>query len=146
MVTAKRAAIRREEENMPATPTDRAAPFLIGDHLAIDFLNSISGDGTEWLGSGRDLVDWLEAAGAVAPEVAKMFREAGGSSRLDAVAERARGLREWLRGCLRAHAADGMTESALAALKPLNGLLAADDSYGQVAAAEEGPRGHRHLH
>ena len=46
-----------------------ASPHLIGDHLALDFLNSRvgpdAGGAGDWLADGTRFVDWLVAAGAV---------------------------------------------------------------------------------
>ena len=56
---------------------DRPPPFFIADHLALDFLNSIAspkGVPVEWLRDGRDLVDWLEQANVIGPDVAARFR------------------------------------------------------------------------
>src|SRR5262249_13624933 len=86
----------------PQTGKIRPPAFLVGDHLALDFLNSRStprGVWTEWLRDGEEFLDWLEQAGAINAKVASRFREdAGNRLVLDAVAERARNLREWLRG------------------------------------------------
>ena len=52
---------------------DRPPAFFIADHLALDFLNSIAsprGVPIEWLRDGRDLVDWLEQAHVIGPDVA----------------------------------------------------------------------------
>jgi predicted RNA-binding Zn ribbon-like protein len=131
---------------MTVTPPHRPDAFFVGDHLAMDFLNSITNDGTEWLGNGHDLIGWLETAGAIDPPLAAKFRAEGDPRRLDAVSARARDLRDWLRGFLHTHGEEGMTASVLADLGPLNDLLAEDDSYGQVVAAHGEPGGHQPLH
>ncbi len=117
----------------------RPAPFFIGDHLAMDFLNTTAapwGERIEWLGSGADLVDWLERAGAVDGAVAARFRaDKDASGALDAVAEQARALREWLRGFVQRHAGKTLGPAAVGELGPLNRLLARDDSYRQIEAA-----------
>ena len=57
---------------------DRPPPFFVGDHLVLDFLNSIASPKdvpVEWLRDGRDLVDWLEQANVIAVDVAARFRQ-----------------------------------------------------------------------
>jgi predicted RNA-binding Zn ribbon-like protein len=114
----------------------RPAPFFIGDHLALDFLNTAaapSGAWIEWLANGADLVDWLERAGAINAAVAASFRaDAVPLRTLDTVAEQARRLREWLRGFLGRRAGKVLKASALVELEPLNRLLERDEIYRQV--------------
>jgi len=120
----------------------RPPPFFVGDHLALDFLNSTAapwGERIEWLGNGADLVDWLEMARAIPPEVALQFRAEGDTFRaLDAVAEQARGLREWFRDFVGRHEEMPLGVQAIEELQPLNRLLARDESYRVVEAAHEG--------
>ena len=117
----------------------RPAPIFVGDHLAMDFLNSTavpSGERIEWLLSGPDLVDWLKRAGAIESEIASDFSAEGSALRaLDAVAGQARTLREWLRRFVIRHAGHALGASALRELTPLNRLLSRDDSYGRVELA-----------
>ncbi len=119
----------------------RPAPLFLGDHLAMDFLNTTAapwGERIEWLGSGADLVGWLERAGAVDGAVAARFRaDTDAPGALDAVAEEARTLREWLRGFVERHAGKVLGAAAVRELGPLNRLLARDDSYRQIEATTE---------
>jgi predicted RNA-binding Zn ribbon-like protein len=123
---------------MTIDQSHRPPAIFVGDHLALDFLNSRStpsGVWTEGLGDGGDLIDWLEQAGAIEPAVATRFRtEDGALRRLDGIAERARDLREWLRAFVERHAGRELGEDAIAELALLNHLLAEDDSYTQVEA------------
>lgn len=115
---------------------DRVPALFVGDHLALDFLNTRSapaGVWTDWLGDGRDLVDWLEQAGAIEADVVGRFRSAGAT---DPVAERARALRAWLRGFVERHAGSELGPNVLAELAPLNALLAENDGYLQVEVLE----------
>jgi predicted RNA-binding Zn ribbon-like protein len=127
----------------------RPAPFFIGDHLALDFLNTTGvpwGERIEWLGGGSDLVDWLEQAGALPPEIAHRFQtENDAFGMLDIVAEQARGLREWWRGFVERHQSKPLTARALVELQPLNQLLARDELHHVVDAAgsaQAGTHGH----
>jgi predicted RNA-binding Zn ribbon-like protein len=125
-------------ENLPPHPKPRPPAFFNGDHLALDFVNSRStplGVWTDWLRDGIDLLDWLEEAGAIEGADASRFREdSGAREALDEVAERARTLREWLRGFVARHAGRAIGAEAAAELGPLNDLLARSDSYWQVEA------------
>jgi predicted RNA-binding Zn ribbon-like protein len=116
---------------------DRPPPFFIGDHLALDFLNTIATPRdvpVEWLRNGRDLVDWLEQARAIAADVAARFRPSQEQRELDAVARRAREFRDWLRGFVTRHKGKPLTTAAVKALGPLNEMLAGDTNYPIVEA------------
>jgi predicted RNA-binding Zn ribbon-like protein len=120
---------------------DRPPPFLIGAHLALDFLNSIASPKdvpVEWLRDGRDLVDWLEQANVIAPDVGERFRQSKDQRGLDGVAGRAREFRDWLRGFVTRRMGKPVTAGAAKALGPLNELLAGDTSYLVVEAAAGG--------
>ena len=78
----------------------RPPAFFVGEHLALDFLNTTAtprGARVEWLADGKDLVDWLEQARSIEAAAAARIRESG-SGALDEVARQAREFREWLRG------------------------------------------------
>jgi predicted RNA-binding Zn ribbon-like protein len=119
----------------------RPAPFFVGDHRAIDFLNSIATPKDvpiEWLADGRDLVDWLEHAGMIEAAVALGLRASSNGRELDAIARRARGLRDWLRGFVTRHMGKPLTSVAVKALGPLNELLAEGSSFKVVEAGDGG--------
>jgi predicted RNA-binding Zn ribbon-like protein len=126
---------------MSASFTSRPAPYFVGDHMALDFLNSIAapqGEAIEWLGDGSDLLSWLERAHAIDPQVASRIRREHDTFRaLDAVAEQARNLREWLRAFVTRHAGAPLSAQAIKELHPLNRLLARDEIYRQVEATEQ---------
>lgn len=112
--------------------SDRPPAFFVGEHLALDFVNTLAaphGTPIEWLDDGKDLVDWLEAAAAIEPAAAKV-REFGQKA-LDEVAGRAREFRQWLRKFVTAHKGKQLRTTA-AALEPLNALLAAENSFARV--------------
>src|SRR5580700_10252694 len=102
---------------------DRPPAFFVADHLALDFLNSIAsprGVPIEWLGNGRDLVDWLEQANVIGPDVATRLRRSTDQRALDSVAGRAREFRDWLRGFVTRHMGKPLTTAMAKALGPLN--------------------------
>jgi predicted RNA-binding Zn ribbon-like protein len=115
---------------------DRPAPFFIGDHPALDFLNTTATPRearVEWLADGKDLLDWMEAAGMIEAGDAARFRGPKGRRALDEVARQAREFREWLRRFVTGHMDESLR--ATAALGPLNRLLAEDNSFQRVEAA-----------
>jgi predicted RNA-binding Zn ribbon-like protein len=126
---------------MTDNPTPRPAASFVGDHLALDFLNtrsSSAGPPIEWLRNGADLLDWLQQAGAIDAAVAARF--GADTAALDAVAQEARGLREWLRPFVQRHAGRELGAVTDEELAPLNALLARDDSHLQVATGDAQPR------
>jgi predicted RNA-binding Zn ribbon-like protein len=116
---------------------DRPRPFFVGDHLALDFLNTIATPKdvpVEWIRDGPDLIDWLEQAQVISADVASRFRSSNDQQALDAVTEKARTFRDWLRGFVTRHMGKPLGTSAAKVLEPLNALLAQDNSYPVVEA------------
>ena len=104
--------------------SNRPPAFFVGEHLALDFLNTTAtprGTRIEWLGDGKDLVDWLEHARSIEPAAAARIRESG-SDALDEVARQAREFRQWLREFVTARMGKTLRATA-AAVAPLNELL-----------------------
>ena len=121
--------------------TPRPAPFFVGEHPALDFLNTVAapwGEPIEWLGSGRDLLEWLVRAELVSAAVAQRTAR---EQELDAVARRARELREWFRDFVRKHAGRALTPSAVRGLDRLNQLLERDEIYRQLQAIRRPAKG-----
>jgi predicted RNA-binding Zn ribbon-like protein len=117
-----------------ATETGRPLPIFVGDHLALDFLNSVAspdGEPIEWLATGQDLLHWLDRAGLIDAPAIEHFR-AVGARELDNVAKDARALREWLRGFVAKHSGKALRPNALTELKRLNQLLACGDVYYEI--------------
>lgn len=116
----------------------RPAPFFVGDHLAMDFLNSVAspfGEPIDWIADGADLIAWLDAARAVPADVLARFRSQTGTRALGTIATKARELREDFRVFLRRHAGRPVTRNALRDLDALNELLNKDDQYSQIEPA-----------
>lgn len=127
------------------TEPERPLPFFVGDHLALDFLNTVATPkdvSIEWLRDGRDLIDWLEQAKIIATDVASRFRASKDQRALNRVAGKAREFRDWLRGFVTQHMGKPLATVAAKALVPLNDLLAGDTSYPVVEAvgSEQGLR------
>jgi predicted RNA-binding Zn ribbon-like protein len=117
----------------------RPAPMFVADAHGLDFLNTVAtpaGSAVEWLGSGEDLLTWLEQAGLISSDVVSAVRARTIPGELDAVAERARLLREWFRGFVLAHAGRPVESKALPELEPLNRLLERDEAYGEIVVSD----------
>jgi predicted RNA-binding Zn ribbon-like protein len=115
---------------------NRPPAFFVGEHLALDFLNTIAtprGAPIEWLSNGKDLIDWLEQGGSIEPAFAARIQEWSNDA-LDEVARQARDFRKWLRGFVTARMGKPLRATAIA-LAPLNELLARDNSFQQVETA-----------
>jgi predicted RNA-binding Zn ribbon-like protein len=114
---------------------DRSPPMFIADTKSLDFLNSVAtpvDTPVEWIADGEDLLVWVEAAGMIDPSDAKALRRRTNRAELDAVAVKARTLREWFRGFVVNNMGRPLKGSALEQLKPLNRALQLDESFGQV--------------
>jgi predicted RNA-binding Zn ribbon-like protein len=122
--------------NRPSIPA-----LLIADALGLDFLNSI---GTpvdveiDWIGNGEGLLVWLEQASLVPAPVLDAFRKRALPGELDAVAARARSLREWFRGFVARHKGQPLTRQALADIEPLRRLLERDETFTEIVAHDHG--------
>jgi predicted RNA-binding Zn ribbon-like protein len=115
--------------------------LLVGDHPAVDFLNTHATPGgvaTEFLAGGADLLNWLQQAQLIDAGTAAKFRDDPAlATELEVVAKGARALREWLRAFVRRHAGQPLTAAVQAELGPLNLLLAGDKSYAKVTGGPE---------
>jgi predicted RNA-binding Zn ribbon-like protein len=115
----------------------RPPPFLIADHVGLDFLNTVAvpvDAEIEWLRSGDDFLAWLKQAGLVPDEVLVAFRRSAVPGELDAVAAQARALRDWFKLFVYKHMGRPLEPAALRELEPLNQLLARDEEFGQIVA------------
>ena len=118
----------------------RPSPIFVADAKGLDFLNSIATQvdtPVDWLGSGDDLLAWLEEADLVPPDVLKILKTSALPGELDAVAAQARSLREWFRGFVQKHKGKTLRASALRQLDPLNRVLERDEVFGQVAPRDQ---------
>ena len=115
----------------------RLPAMFLAEAPALDFLNTraipVDVD-VEWLGSGEDLLAWLQTAKLLDQDSLDEVRALATPGELDAVAAQARALREWLRGFVQRHRGKPLARSAEAELEPLNGLLARDRTFTQLVA------------
>jgi predicted RNA-binding Zn ribbon-like protein len=127
-------------------PLDRPAAIFVGNHLALDFLNTVAtpqGAIVDWLRDGQDLVRWLQDAQVVESLIAARTRSWRRDS-LDEVAGQARDFRKWLREFVMARMGKPLHASARA-IAPLNDLLARDKSFPRVGVAKGGADAGRRL-
>src|ERR1700753_2106675 len=92
------------------------SPIFVADAVGLDFLNSIAvpvDEQVEWIGSGDDLIAWLQAADLIPPEALAALRKTAVPGEFDTVASQARKLREWFRGFVRAHKGKPLKPRAL---------------------------------
>ena len=116
---------------------DRPPAMFLAEATGLDFLNTMAipvDVEVEWLGSGEDLLAWLEAAKLLDQAALDEVRALATPEQLDAVAAQARALREWLRGFVQRHRGKPLARSAEGELEPLNGLLARDRTFTQIVA------------
>jgi predicted RNA-binding Zn ribbon-like protein len=112
-------------------------PIFIADAIGLDFLNSVAvpiDTEVEWIGSGKDLIAWLQAAEIVPPEILAALRKTAMPGEFDTVASQARKLREWFRGFVHAHKGKPLRPKTLQELEPLNRILIRDEEFGQIIA------------
>ncbi len=82
----------------------------VGDHGALDFINSTAEQGGqrfELLGDGRSYLRWLRLAGLIDDADASAIEERFSDTELDAAAAEAVRVREWLRSVIAEWAGTG---------------------------------------
>ncbi|HEY4075092.1 MAG TPA: ABATE domain-containing protein [Herbaspirillum sp.] len=124
---------------------NRPPAMFLADALGLDFLNSIAtpvDTPVEWLSSGQDLLDWMASAKLLSPEILAELNASAGPGELDAVAGRARALREWFRDLVRENKGKPLSPQVLSRLEPLNRLLARDEEFGQIAVRQANSHSH----
>ena len=116
-------------------------PMRVGDHLALDFLNSIAaprGTSIEWLGSGHNLLAWLTNAGALDAASAQRLASFKPSSRLEEVAVEAKALREFFRDLVARMRVGGRKAVSVEDIERLNALLERDSRFDQIELDQDG--------
>lgn len=119
----------------------RPPAMFVADSEGLDFLNSIATpvDTTiDWIEDGEGFLSWLDEAGVAPREVLEEFRARAVPGELDAVAAQARSLREWFRAFVVARMGRPLDSGDLAALDPLNRLLARDEGFREIVPSAAG--------
>jgi predicted RNA-binding Zn ribbon-like protein len=121
--------------------SQKSPAIFIADSVGLNFLNSIAtpvDTEIDWISDGEGLLAWLEQAHLVPAEVLNAMRKQAKPGEIDRLAAQARGLREWFRRFVREHRGKPLKAADLAALEPLNRLLARDEGFGQLVAHRHG--------
>jgi len=119
-------------------------PIFIADSVGLDFLNTLAvpvDTQVEWIGSGADLVAWLQAADLVPPEALAALRKTAVPGEFDTIASQARMLREWFREFVHNHKGKSLKPKALQELEPLNRVLSRNEEFGQVVVRDASRKG-----
>ncbi len=106
----------------------------------LDFLNTLAtpvDEQIDWIDDGEGLLAWLEQARLVPATVLQTLKSQAMPGELDGVAARARNLREWFRGVVRARSGKRLGAHDLRELEPLNHLLDRDERFDQLVAEAE---------
>ena len=113
--------------------------FFIGNHLALDFLNSIAaprGEPIESMSDGAAYMAWLTDAQLLHPSETEALLDRFGRPALDRVASEARDLRAWFRQVITKPAGPHARGRAAEELDKLNQILAMDCSYRQLEESD----------
>jgi predicted RNA-binding Zn ribbon-like protein len=119
-------------------------PIFVADAMGLDFLNTRAvpvDTEVEWIGSGEDLVSWMQAAELVPPEILAALHKTAAAAEFDRVASQARKLREWFRRFVHSHLGSPLRPKALQELEPLNRVLIRDEQFGQIVARDSSRKG-----
>lgn len=111
-----------------------------GDHLALDFLNSVAapkGTTIEWLSHGTALLEWMVGAGTLDGQQAEGLMRTHGADALDEVAREARALREWFRRLLELMKHKGQLAVSERDNQRLNELMRLELSFPQIERENE---------
>ncbi|MFA5952313.1 MAG: ABATE domain-containing protein [Hyphomicrobium sp.] len=129
-----------------APQAQRPAAFRIGDHVALDFLNTVvapRGEAVEWISNGTDLLDWLIGAGALDAAESRQLTSLWSTARIDRTAAEAVELREWFRSVVARIDHETGAVVSRDTIKRLNALLLRDAAYSHISATD--PEGHREI-
>ena len=122
--------------------SDHKPPAIfISGSLGLDFLNTLAtpvDEQVDWIDDGDGLLAWLEQARLVPAKVLKALKGQAMPGEFDGVAARARNLREWFRGFVKARSGRRLGAHDLRELEPLNHLLDRDERFDQIVAEAEG--------
>ena len=112
----------------------------LGDHPALDFLNSTatpSRDKIELISDGTGYLRWLRVAGLISTQECQAVQSRFSRAELDRVARAAVELREWLRPIIAAWAAGDPAVPDEHALTHLNAILDTGSRHAQLTRADK---------
>lgn len=117
--------------------------IFLADSPGLDFLNSVAtpvDTPVDWISDGPGLLRWLREAQLVPAATLDRMENEAAPKALDAVAQQARELREWLRSFVVKHKGRPLSVRNARELEPLNALLRKDRKFHQVVVEKEGVR------
>lgn len=123
------------DRDLNSSSSNRQPPALVGDHVALDFLNSIaapSGEMVDWIPNGPDFVAWLVGAKVIDPDDAEGVLSQFSSRELNETARDAIALREWFRDVLLQVKTTGIGAVSLTDIDRLNTVLAEGRFYQHI--------------
>lgn len=121
------APIRMPRARETSAPPPGLEPTRVGEHPALDFLNSVfapDGDVLDFLHDGATLARWLARSGVVPDPVGASAR-ALSPRQLERLAAQARALREWFGALVLRWCAEGERAVSQADIARLNALMSA---------------------
>ncbi len=125
-------SVKRAPASVPA--------IRIGDHLALDFLNSIASpqeEPLEWISDGPSLLQWLEDSGKIQSDEHSWALKTFAKAELNEVAEEARELREWFRKLLLRVKERGTSGMSQKDIEKLNNCLVTATFSRQLQKSED---------
>ncbi len=114
-----------------AVPSSKPPPYLVADHLALDFLNSIcapTGEMIDWLDTGEEALNWLIASQAVEKSDVEHLQAPEFSQLLNKTADTLKKYREDLRIKLLSRKQEDLD----AIILDLNSILEKDTLYYSI--------------
>jgi predicted RNA-binding Zn ribbon-like protein len=121
--------------------TQKPPAMFLSGALGLDFLNTLAtpvDEQVDWIDDGDGLLAWLETAQLVPAKALEALKAQAMPGELDGVAAKARNLREWFRGFVKARRRKRLGVGDLRELEPLNRLLDRDEKFDQIVAEAEG--------
>ena len=109
--------------------------FFVGDHVALDFLNTIAaprGEVIEFIPDGEAYLAWLVESALLDRTETHALLDRFGKPRLDRVASEARELREWFRQVIPKLAGTRPQAPTDEMIDTLNRILSSDYAYRQL--------------
>ena len=116
-------------------------PIIVGDQLALDFMNTIAapkGEPIEWIGTGADFLEWLIIVEAISRSERDLIKSKWSINEIDKVASEAREMREWFREIIIRIKDQGCGALMLSDIEKLNDLLSLEKNERYVEPGHNG--------
>jgi predicted RNA-binding Zn ribbon-like protein len=118
------------------TRETRPAPFFVGEHPALDLLNSVATPHAtrfDWLETGADLLDWMIAAKLASEAELTPFRDPACADALEAARVQIVSFREGFRAFIEGVCGAPLGASDHPMIEQINNILAKGARYLQIA-------------